>query len=84
MAKSKVSKDVQVNLPAAAPKETRTFEEVQKEFTALCVNAGNLAYQIFTQEKDLELMNNRMRELNFEAAGIKGKEAKQAEASKNV
>jgi len=56
---------------------TRTIEEVQKDYGVLCAQAGQLQYQLFVFEKDLEIINGKLRELNFEAAAINGKKAEE-------
>ena len=83
MTKVKAPKAVKVNLPtgevegAAAP---RTFETIQNEFASLCARAGYLQYQVFTFNKDLDVINDQVRSLNFEAAALKAKEAAQPKA----
>jgi hypothetical protein len=54
-------------------KTERTMEEVQKEYSLLCAQAGQLQYQIFIHKKDLEITNDKLRKLNFEAAAINAK-----------
>lgn len=49
-------------------KEPRPIDEVQKEYQALCVRAGHIQYQIFALGKDLEVLNETLRDLNLEAA----------------
>lgn len=76
MAKSKVPSKIKVEFPkdakiADAP--TRSFQDVQNEFGALCARAGHLQYQIYTFKKDLDLINSQIRDLNLEAAAIKVK-----------
>lgn len=78
MAKPKVPKEIKVDLSASdngPPSLARTIEDIQKEYSVLAARSGQLQYQVFTLKKDLELLNNQMRDLNFEAAAIKGKEA---------
>lgn len=64
-------------------KPSRTLDVVHKEYTNACFKAGNLQYQISALSKDLGLLNDTMRELNFEAAAIKAAE-KPAEGAENV
>lgn len=64
----------EINLNPEEKKAERTIEVVQNEYTALAVKSGQLQYQIYTFKKDLELLNSKMRDLNFEAAALKGKE----------
>lgn len=49
---------------------TRTLETIQKEYGDLCFKAGSLQYQIVTFQKDLDITNNLIRDLNFEAAAV--------------
>ncbi len=64
-----------------APKE-KTYQDLQMEYTALCNKAGHLQYQIYGYQKDLDLINNELRELNFKAAAVQAKEQqKSAEAA---
>jgi predicted RNase H-like nuclease (RuvC/YqgF family) len=72
---------VKVDLQKAEePKKERTMQDIQQEFTALCTKAGHLDYQVFTYKKDIEILQNQMRELNFEAAALQGRLAKEKEA----
>jgi len=61
---------------AAAPE--RTLQDIQQQYTGLCNKAGHMQYQIFTFEKDLALINQTLRDLNFEAAALQAKEAQKA------
>lgn len=65
---------VKIDLPAEAPKPERTVDGIQNEYAGICTRAGHLQYQIFTLNKDLDLLNAQMRELNFEAAKLKSQE----------
>lgn len=82
MAKKPNLEQVKVDLPkeVTKPAETRTFEQIQQEFTNVCARAGHLEYQIFTFKKDLEILNNQMRELNLAAAAVQA-QAKQTETT---
>lgn len=51
-------------------KEPRTVEIIHKEYSAVCSQAGHIQYQIFTLKKDLEILNQQARDLNFEAAQL--------------
>lgn len=60
----------------------KTYQDLQMEYTALCNKAGHLQYQIFGYQKDLDLINNELRELNFKAAAVQAREQqKSAEAA---
>jgi hypothetical protein len=53
--------------------KSRSLDQVSIEYQKACVQAGNLQYQIFVLSKDLELLNDSLRNLNLEAAAIKSK-----------
>ncbi len=61
---------------------SRDLKTIQTEFAALCQRAGHCQYEIHARQKDLEVINNQLRDLNFEAAKVKEAEAKAAEAAK--
>lgn len=64
--------------PAAVPE--RTYQDVQNEYTSLCNKAGHLNYQIDTHNRDLKLIYETLRSLNFEAASLQAKaRAKEAQ-----
>lgn len=56
-------------------KKARTVAEISQEYQGLCTRSGHLQYQINTMQKDLDLLNSTMRDLNFEAAAVQQKEA---------
>lgn len=62
-------------------KKERTLEDIKQEYGNYCLQAGDLNYKIFTHNKDLEIVNSRMRDLNFEAAALQGAQAKEAPPS---
>lgn len=49
-------------------KAPRPISEIQNEYQALASRAGFLQYQIYHFTRDLGLVNEQMRDLNFEAA----------------
>lgn len=57
----------------------RTLPVINQEYANLCVKAGNLQYQIVVFQTDLALLNEELRELNFEAAKLQA-EAKETKA----
>lgn len=58
----------------------RSLEEIKQEYMRMLARAGDLQYQIVIFSKDLELVNNSLRDLNLEA--VKASEAeKQAAAA---
>jgi len=64
-------------------KKARTIGEIQGEYQTLCTKAGHIQYQISTLNKDLDLLNTSMRDLNFEAAKVsrEAEEAKKEQVS---
>lgn len=46
----------------------RSVKEIQAEYTQLCAKAGHLQYAIYSNQKDLALVNESLRNLNIEAA----------------
>jgi hypothetical protein len=48
----------------------RTIEEIQKEYSLLCAEAGQVQYQIFVLKQDLEIKNEKLRKLNLEASAV--------------
>lgn len=48
----------------------RTIADIQAEYQGSCTRAGHLQYQVFTLQKDLDLLNDKLRELNLEAAAV--------------
>lgn len=51
----------------------RNLQDIQQEYINLCNKAGHLQYQIFVYEKDLSILNDTLRSLNFEAAALQAK-----------
>lgn len=63
-------------------KAPRSVAEIQKEYAQFCTRAGHLQYQIHAFAKDLEVLNDSIRDLNFEAMASQKaeEEAKAAQA----
>lgn len=59
--------------------EPRTKEVIAREYSNLCTKAGHAAYQLVTIQKDIELMQQAMRDLNLEAASVEKAEREAAE-----
>lgn len=59
----------------------RDVNAIRGEYTQLCAKAGHLQYQIKVLSDDLDMVNNTLRDLNFEAAAAaqKADEAKTEE-----
>ncbi len=55
----------------------RKVEDIQSEYGQLCTKAGHLQYQIYALSKDLALVNEQLRELNFEASKVISKTPKE-------
>lgn len=53
---------------------SRTIEEIQKDFQDACLKLGYAEYQSFSNQKDAQLLKERIRDLNLEAAAVKAKE----------
>jgi predicted porin len=52
----------------------RSVTEIQLDYQNLCVKAGYLQYQVYTHQKDLDMVNKELRDLNLEAAASKAAE----------
>lgn len=59
-------------------KKERTLEELKTEYGKLCFRAGDLQYEISIKQKDLSLINESLRNINFEAAALQAKAAKES------
>ena len=56
---------------AKMKKEKRTLEEVQKEYSQMCMQLGDLEYKMaVTLPEAIRLLQNKIRELNKEASKI--------------
>lgn len=62
-------------------KPSRSSQDVQQEYARLCSQAGHLQYQIAVFDKDLEVLNNTLRELNFEYAAAQRRESEAAKSA---
>ena len=62
----------------------RTYQDIQNQYTSLCNKAGHLNYQVRTHTKDLELIYDALRDLNFEAAALQAKEQQEKLAAEAV
>lgn len=56
-------------------KPVRTAQEIVQENAALSQRLGYVQYQIFVHESDAQLLKEKIRDLNFEYAALKEKEA---------
>lgn len=63
--------------------EVRTSQVIQQEYAQQCARAGNLQYELHAKSKDLEVLNNTLRDLNFEYVGALRSESEAAEAAKS-
>lgn len=62
-------------------KPQRNLQDIQQEYITLCNKAGHLQYQIFVLDKDLSILNDTLRNLNFEAAALQAKAPEAAPAT---
>lgn len=51
-----------------AEKPSRTLAEIQSEYQNLCARAGQTQYQVYALQRELEVFNEKLRDLNFEGA----------------
>ncbi len=58
-----------------ADKKLRTLEEIKREYTNICVQAGHLQYQIATLKTDLANINSTLKDLNLEGAAAEAAES---------
>lgn len=65
-------------------KKKRSVQEIQQEYSGLCMRAGHTQYQIATLEKELALVNESLRDLNFEAAAAQQAEAEVKKAAEGA
>lgn len=56
------------------PKKERALKDVEAEYHNLVYKAGTLQYQVNVLSADLNLVNDQIKELNFEAAKLKSEE----------
>lgn len=65
-------------------KTPRQLLDIQKEYQELCLKAGQIQYQIKVNSDELEKINDRLYEINYEAAERKDLDAKsEAKAGKS-
>ena len=62
-----------------ASKPVRTLDQIRKEYTDLCAQLGQLYYQLNSGQKNADQINNRLSELNQEAAPLVEQERKNAQ-----
>lgn len=63
----------------AEEKSKRTVAEIQQEYGNLCTRAGHVQYQLDAHTKDLQMINQLLRDLNFEAAAAQADEKQAAQ-----
>lgn len=54
--------------PAAKKQSPRALADIQQEYQQLCLKSGQFQYQKYVLERDLEVANKRLFEINSEAA----------------
>jgi hypothetical protein len=62
-------------------KKNRSLADIHAEYSNVCAKAGHVQYGLYIAQKDLELLNQQLKDLNFEAvaASKAGADAKAAE-----
>ncbi len=60
------------------PKPPRTKVEIEQDYGRLCSRLGHATYQVHVLTRDIELMQNTLRDLNLEAASVAKLEAEAA------
>lgn len=65
-------------------KAPRTVPEIQQDYQNLCLKAGHTQYQVDVLTKDLAMMNEELRKLNFEAAAANKAAQDAAEEAKKA
>lgn len=60
----------------------RSMKEVEQEYSQLILKAGQLQYQVKIGQDDLSLLNEQLKDLNFEAAAINAAAKKAADEVK--
>ncbi len=60
----------------------KTYQELRNEFTQLCAKAGSVQYQIYAFQRDLEQLNNALRDINI--TGAQMLKAEQAAAAQST
>lgn len=48
----------------------RTLEVITKEYSDLCARAGHIQYQVGVLSTELATLNDKLKELNLEAAAL--------------
>jgi hypothetical protein len=48
----------------------RTLEVITKEYSDLCAKAGHIQYQVGVLSTELATLNDKLKELNLEAAAL--------------
>lgn len=56
--------------------DRRKMEEIQAEYQSVAMKLGHTLYQEWTFKKEVELLNERLRDLNLEAAAVQAETAK--------
>jgi hypothetical protein len=64
-----------------AVSKERTVQDIQVDYQNFILKAGQFQYQISCLEKDLELCNSKLRDLNLEHMALQNKLAEAAKVS---
>lgn len=62
----------------------RSFDEIQNEYQGLCTKVGHMSYQVWALNKEINTINDRIRDINFEAAALKEAEKAAEEPKKEA
>lgn len=57
---------------------SRKVEEIKQEYSNLALKAGTIQYEVLAKQKDLALINERLRDLNLEYVQATNAEAEAA------
>jgi hypothetical protein len=61
--------------PSQARVDSLTREEIVNEYADLCARAGDLQYKIHAYKHELDIINDRMQGLNYQAHVLAQQEA---------
>ncbi len=62
----------------------RSTDQIKQEYSNIALKAGTLQYEILCKKGDLDLVNNRLKELNTEFITVSNTEAEVAKKVKEA
>lgn len=65
-------------------KAPRALPEIQADYQRLCSQSGQLQYQVYAIKRDLDVINEQIRDLNFEGAAAQQALAKAQKEAEEV